>query len=309
MQKANIKLSHLHHWKTLPYKKIPNFQEFYYEEKDNQPYFSDWDKSLKYLAAMGYDGVEILPWDLREISAVFGSIQAFREAVEAYGLKVSGMFVGIDDSRFAEKRAELVSQAENSIKDIQALGGENMILSPESEWYKTGGLTDEQVGNIAECLNEIGRRAEGCGIHVAIHTEFHCAINMENHRQLLEKTDPRYVHHCLDTAPIAMMGEDIAKFYADYHDRICAIHLKDTADVGLPDELRHSNVGMIPDDGHRWFWEPGEGLLDFPALWKQLKKYNFKGWVSVETDGTPDLLASMALASYYVHQELAKIYA
>ena len=64
----------------------------------------------------------------------------------------------------------------------------------------------------------------------------------------------------------------------------------------------------IRDDGWRWFWEPGEGVLPMEALWKLVKKHGFKGWVSVEDDGTPDLLASMALSSYYIHQVLGKIY-
>ena len=29
----NIKLSHMNHWKTIPYKQIDNFRDFYYEDK------------------------------------------------------------------------------------------------------------------------------------------------------------------------------------------------------------------------------------------------------------------------------------
>jgi inosose dehydratase len=112
----------------------------------------------------------------------------------------------------------------------------------------------------------------------------------------------------LDTAQIAIIGEDMVKFYDDYHDRINTFHLKDTASPKLPDEIRYSKDIEIVDDGTRWFWEPGEGVLDFKGLWELMKKYQFKGWVTVETDGTPDLLASMALTSYYVKHDLAAIY-
>ena len=39
-----------------------------------------------------------------------------------------------------------------------------------------------------------------------------------------------------------------------------------------------------------------------------MKKYEFKGWATVETDGSPDLLASMAHSSWFFHHEMAKIY-
>ena len=41
----NIKLSHMSHWKTVPYKQIDNFRDFYYEDKSNNCYYMDWDVS------------------------------------------------------------------------------------------------------------------------------------------------------------------------------------------------------------------------------------------------------------------------
>ena len=55
---SNIRLSHLAHFKTIPYKQIDNFRDFYYEEKTNDTYFLDWDHILKYHKATGYDGIE-----------------------------------------------------------------------------------------------------------------------------------------------------------------------------------------------------------------------------------------------------------
>ena len=43
-------------------------------------------------------------------------------------------------------------------------------------------------------------------------------------------------------------------------------------------------------------------------LWKHVADNGFKGWVTVEDDGAPDYLAAMALSSYYIKQELGKIY-
>ena len=54
-----IKLSHMSHWKSVPYKQIDNFRDFYYEDKSNNCYFLDWDRILRYHKATGYDGIEL----------------------------------------------------------------------------------------------------------------------------------------------------------------------------------------------------------------------------------------------------------
>ena len=48
------------HWKSIPYRKIENFLDFYYEDKTNSAYYSDWDSILKYQSALGFGGIEQL---------------------------------------------------------------------------------------------------------------------------------------------------------------------------------------------------------------------------------------------------------
>lgn len=306
---ANIKLSHMNHWKTIPYKSIANFRDYYYEDRSNNVYFQDWDRILRYHKALGYDGIEVAPWDMNDMMALFGTPQNFRDFAADHGLKISGMFHGVENAHLAEKFEENLAAGKAAVDRIAALGGETMGTCPGSNYYDAPGpLSEEGVRNTAKILDAIGEYAVDHGVKLGIHNEFFCVINRENHRHLLELTDPRYVFYYLDTAQISIIGEDLLKFYDDYHDRMCGFHLKDTASPKTPDEVRYSRDIEICDDGHRWFWEPGEGVLDFPGLWKLMKKHGFQGWVSVEDDGTPDLLASMALDSYYIQTVLKPIY-
>ena len=305
---SNIKLSHMSHWKTIPYKKIDNFRDFYYEDKRNGAYYSDWDRILRYHFATGYEGIEVAPWDMAEMMALFGTPQNFSRFAKERGVSVSGMFHGADNSHIAEKFDEVLESGKRAVDLIESFGGKHMNMCPCNNYCEVGPLSRQQVKNAAKVINEMGRYAVAHGVQIGLHNEFFCAINKENHREFIELTDPNYVFYCLDTAQIAIIGEDMVKFYDDYHDRINTFHLKDTASLKLPDEIRYSKDIEIVDDGTRWFWEPGEGVLDFNGLWELMKKYQFKGWVTVETDGTPDLLASMALTSYYVKHDLAAIY-
>lgn len=304
----NIRLSFMSHWKQVPYKEINDFRDFYYEDKSNTAYFSDWDRILRYHNATGFDGIELAPWDMPDIIPLFGSATAFRDFAADRHVAISGMFHGVGDSHVESRlEANLASAAEN-INYVAEFGGKHLNVCPDSNYYGIGPLSREGVQIAARTLNEIGRYATDKGIMVGLHNEFFCAINRENHREFIELTDPKYVHYCLDTAQVSIIGEDLLKFYDEYHERICTFHLKDTASPKLADSVRYSHDPEIQDDGFRWFWEPGEGVLDFKGLFRLLKKYQFKGWMTIETDGSPDLLASMALAAYEIKNNLAPIY-
>lgn len=305
---ANIRYSHMSHWKKIPYKQIDNFRAFYYEDKSNIAYFSDWDRILRYHNALGYEGIEIAPWDLADMMPMFGSPAGFTEFAKERGVLVSGMFHGASDSHDKSKFDQVLAEGKKMVDVIVAFGGKHMNMCPSDNYFGVGPLSREQVQASAAVISEMGRYATDKGVMIGLHNEFFCAINRENHREFIDLTDPKYVHYCLDTAQIEIIGEDLLKFYDDYHERICTFHLKDTASPKQPDSLRYSRDVEIQDDGYRWFWEPGEGVLDFEGLWKLLKKYSFKGWMTIETDGTPDLLASMALTTHYLKNKLEPIY-
>lgn len=268
----------------------------------------DFQAVLSALKAAGYDGIEIAPWDLSEILGLFGTPAEFTAFAADHGIEVSGMFHGADNSQIATMYDEVLAAGKQAVDTLKAFGGKHLNMCPARNYHSVGPLDDEALKNSAKAISAIGEYAVDNGIQVGLHNEFFCAVNKENHRKFLEMTDPRYVFYCLDTAQIALMGDDVLDFYDTYAERICTFHLKDTASHGEPDAVRYGQDVEICDDGHRWFWEPGEGELPLEALWKLVKKHGFKGRCTIEDDGAPDYLAAMALSSYYVNNVLGKIY-
>jgi inosose dehydratase len=304
----NIRYANMSHWKSIPYKSIENFRDFYYEDKTNSAYYSDWDNILKYQSALGFNGIEIAPWDMADILPLFGSPENFAAFAKDRGVEVIGMFHGAHASHAADHFDEAVRSGREAVDTIVKFGGTYMNTCPTQNYHGTGPLGREEVQQCAKVMNEIGRYATDHGVKIGLHNEFFCAVNLPNHRELIELTDPKLVHYCIDTAQISIMGEDLLKFYDDYHDRISTFHLKDTASSAVPDSVRYSQDPEITDDGTRWFWEPGLGTLDLKGLYRLLKQHEFKGWMSIEYDGSPDLLASMAMTRYYLDNELRPIY-
>ena len=105
---SNILYSHMCHWKNIPYKTIGNFRQFYYEDKTNTAYYSDWDRILRYQKALGFTGIELAPWDLPDLLPLFGSPEEFTAFAGERGVTVSGMFHGAHDSHDASQYQQVL---------------------------------------------------------------------------------------------------------------------------------------------------------------------------------------------------------
>lgn len=296
-------------WGAPGFKKLADFEEWYNKDFTADAYYLDWDKIIKYLATAGFQGIELMWYQIDQLRMLFGNLPAFTEFLNERGIeKVTGCF-SINLGSENKAMHESIFQSQQKVIDALAeLGACNLVVMPAGQYYGTGPLSDEQLQNVADCLNEVGRRAAEKGLDVSIHNEFWCAVNLSNHERLLELTDPRYVKYCLDTAQVSIMGVDIVKFYDKWHDRVKYLHLKDTTKPSLPDAERFKAGAEYDDGGKRWFYEMGSGYVDFPGLYRLMKKYGFEGWATVETDGTPDRCATMLLAKYYIDKVLSPIY-
>jgi len=307
---GNLKYSYMTNmWGTIKYAKINNFYEWYANDYSNAVYYLDWDKVIKYIVAAGFKGIEVMVFDLPAIKHAFGTFKNFKEFVQERGLeKITGMFshhIGSEDKR---NWPEIFDFQRRAIDALYEMGGETLIVQPAGQYYGTGPLSKDQLKTAADCFTEVGKMAADKGITATIHNEFWCAVNLYDHERFIELTDPKYVGYCLDTAQVSIMGVDPVAFYEKYHDRIKAFHLKDTTYANAPDEKRFAAGAEFNDEGDRWFWELGGGMVDFKSIWALMKKFGYKGFVSVETDGTPDPLATMMLTKWYIDQVLSPIY-
>ncbi|MDQ0972224.1 inosose dehydratase [Neobacillus niacini] len=307
----NLKYSYMTNmWGMIvDFPKINNINEWSEDDYGNAAYYLDWDKIFKYHVGAGIKGIEVMFYHIPYIKQFFGSLKNFADFAKERGIEqITGMFSLAPGSENKENLHSAVGFNQMWIDALSELGGENMIIMPAGQYYGTGPLSKEQLRNAAECMNEIGKRAADKGITACIHNEFWCAVNLYDHEEYLEMTDPNYVSYCLDTAQLSIMGVDVVQFYDKYHDRIKYFHLKDTTHPNAPDSERFAPGAEFADEGTQWFWELGSGKVDFKGLWKLLKKYNHKGWMTIETDGTPDPLAAMLLSKWYIDHELSPIY-
>jgi inosose dehydratase len=296
-------------WGQINYKQVKNFDEWYMGDFGNQYYYLDWDKSLRYYSGAGFKGIELMIFSVPAIIDSFGNMKNFKDFAAERGIeKISGMFlhhIGSEDKRNHQKIYNFVQSAINALVECDGI---NLIIQPAGQYYGTGPLNEEGLKNAADCMNEVGRRAADKGLAASIHNEFWCAVNLYDHERFIELTDPRYVFYCLDTAQVSIMGVNLLEFYEKYHERIQYFHIKDTTRASATDKERFGPGAEFDPTGGRWFWEPGGGQIDFPAIWKLMKNFNHKGWIGIESDGTPDPLATILLTSNYIKTVLDPIY-
>lgn len=101
--------------------------------------------------------------------------------------------------------------------------------------------------------------------------------------------DPR-VGLCMDIGHSARTGVDVVKSIADAGSRLLDMHVKDLADPSV----KESQVDV------------GDGKLPFPAIFKQLKKMGYQGYVNLEYEiNAKDPLPGMQRSFSYMRGVLA----
>ena len=308
---ANLKYSYqTNMWGLkVQYPQLTNWDEWYNGDYSNAVYYLDWDQIIKYHVGAGFTGIELMFHMQPYIEQFFGDAKKFTEFVQKRGIEeVTGTFTIAFDSQDKSKFEDALRPLDAVADFTKDLGGHRINIMPCGGYYGLGPLSKEQIQNAAHFMNEYGKRCAEKDIIPCVHTEFWGSINKAELERYIELLDQKYVGFCLDTAQVAILGFDVVKFYDTYHDFVKYFHLKDTTFPSAPDELRLCAGAEFQDTGDRWFWELGSGKVDFVGLWKLLKKYEYKGWIGLETDGTPDPMATMLLSKYYINHVLSPIY-
>ncbi|RCX16038.1 inosose dehydratase [Anaerobacterium chartisolvens] len=308
---SNLKYSYqTNMWGLMvQYPKLNNWNEWYQKDFSNAVYYLDWDQILKYHVGAGFKGIELMFHMEPYIDQFFGHAKNFSDFAKERGIEeVTGTFAIAFNSQDKSMHESALKSLQGIIDFTANLGGKRINIMPAGGYYGLGPLSKDQVTAAASFMNEFGKRCSEKDIIPCVHTEFWGSINKNELYSYIEQLDQRYVGFCLDTAQVLIMGYDPVKFYDDYHEFVKYFHLKDTTFAYAPDELRLKAGAEFQDGGDRWFWELGSGQVDFVGLWKLLKKHRYKGWIGLETDGTPDPMATMLLSKYYINHVLSPIY-
>lgn len=173
-------------------------------------------------------------------------------------------------------RVNVCELTRNLFAEECSMFGENKPVADKEEWDK-----------LCTGLDRLGKIAADRGFKLCFHHHMATVVQTcEETRRLMENTDPRYVYLCFDTGHAAFSGEDPVQMARDFGPRIGHVHLKDIR----PDKMQQAYAG-----GYKFrkavvegcFTVPGDGCIDYPAVFEALKQAHYEGWFIVEAEQDP----------------------
>ena len=246
-------------------------------------------------AQAGYDGFELgnkFPRD----PAVLGPI------LKSHGLDlVSGWYSSALLERSVEEEIQAVQPPLHLLRTL----GSTVMVFAETTWAVHGmmdtpvstrpRMNEEQWELFTRRLTEMGEYLAGEGVYLAYHHHMGTVVESQDDiDRMMAMTGPS-VGLLLDTGHLAYAGGDPLKAISDHGARINHVHCKDIrADVLK--QSRAGNSSFLNSVLAGVFTVPGDGCIDYTAVWTALQAFDYTGWLVVEAEQDPAIAIPLKYA-------------
>lgn len=228
----------------------------------------------------------------------------FREQVESHG-KVIPMLCCSPDFTHpdADFRKREIEKQIGWIEMTHQLGGNYCrVLSGQRRPELT---MAEGVGLAAECIEACLPHAEFLGITLILENHYkddfweypEFAQKMDVFCQLVDRVQHPNFGVNYDPSNTFLAGEDPLELLYRVSDRVVTMHASDRSLIeGTIEDLRKEEGGALGYAKRLRHGEIGKGLNDYDAIFTELNRVGFNGWISIEdgVDGMEQLERSVA---------------
>ncbi|OCA54158.1 myo-inosose-2 dehydratase [Photorhabdus namnaonensis] len=146
---------------------------------------------------------------------------------------------------------------------------------PTNRWQEYG-----------EKLTEFARYTQKQGVQIAYHHHMGTVIETEKDVDHLMENTGDEVGLLLDTGHLTFAGADPLAIAERWAKRINHVHCKDIRPDVLND-VKNRKTSFLDAVLSGVFTVPGDGCVDYPAIFQVLKKQNYQGWLVVEAEQDP----------------------
>lgn len=250
---------------------------------------------MRDFTALGFEGTEMsrkFPQDAHQV----------REALGRHGLSLASWWKGV---RFADPslREEELEAYRRHVRFLQTAGSHHVVTcevlgAPHADpnASERAILSGEQWKHLVEGLHQAGEICREAGMKLVYH--YHAGTVIEGPEEiarLMDMTNPSLVHLLLDTGHAVYGGGDPAAYARLYANRIAYVHLKD---VRMPvlEQGRRENLGFLERVRRGVFTVPGDGCVDFAAVFAALDEAGYEGWMILEAEQDPAVAEPFAYA-------------
>jgi sugar phosphate isomerase/epimerase len=284
----------------------------------DQPPYNSLDSICKWVASLGYKGIQIPTWesgliDLQKAAESKGYCDELKGKVAEHGLEITelsthlqGQLVAVHpayDQMFDGFAADEVknnpkARTEWAVQQVKWAGSasKNLGLNAHATFsgallwpmmypwpQRPDGLVDMGFTELARRWKPILNHFDECGVDVCyeVHPgeDLHDGISYE---MFLEKVN-NHPRACLlyDPSHFVLQQLDYLEYIDLYHERIRAFHVKDA-------EFNPSGRVGVYGGYQSWvnragrFRSLGDGQVDFQSIFTKLSQYGFDGWAVME---------------------------
>lgn len=221
--------------------------------------------------------------------------EALKKALKPVKLNIASQWFS---SFFTTKPLEETVEAfKKHMAFLKAMGSKVIVISEQGNsiqgqpntpvFGKKPVLDEAGWGKLVKGLETIGQLAKENQMKIVYHHHMGTVVQTrEEIDTLMKKSNPDLVWLLADTGHMTYAGGDPAKLIHDYAKRIAHIHLKDIRAKVLED-VKKNKMSFLASVKAGVFTVPGDGCVDFKAVFKEIDAMNYEGWWVVEAEQDP----------------------
>ncbi|MDH3714019.1 MAG: TIM barrel protein, partial [Gammaproteobacteria bacterium] len=156
-------------------------------------------------------------------------------------------------------------------------------------------LRDDQWQAFGEKLERLAAYTAGEGLKLAYHHHMGTIVETEQEVDRLMACTQEPVYLLLDTGHMVFAGGDPEAVAARHASRIAHVHCKDVRRP-IMEASRNRDTSFIDAVLAGAFAAPGDGCVDYPAVFRALHKADYRGWLIFEAEQDPVIAPSLATA-------------
>jgi len=186
----------------------------------------------------------------------------------------------------------------DELKFLKALGAR--VIGTSEQSYSTQGLEDVPIFgdgrhimndmewyDLCNGLNRLGQIAREEGMTLTFHHHMGTVVQTAAEvDRLMENTDPEVFFLLYDSGHLAYCGEDYIEVLRKHVDRVRHVHLKDVR-LEVLQKVRDESLSFGRGVREGAFTVPGDGCVDFDAIFAILSEAGYEGWMLVEAEQDP----------------------
>jgi inosose dehydratase len=149
-------------------------------------------------------------------------------------------------------------------------------------------FSNNQWDQLEKGLATLGRMAADHDMSIVYH--YHMGTGVQTASEvdrLMAATDPQLVSLLLDTGHAYYTGDDPLAIFEKHATRVKHIHLKDIRETVLQ-QVKQKRMSFLDSVKEGVFTVPGDGVIDFPPVFRAIQDIDYQGWLIVEAEQDPE---------------------